>query len=370
MGCHATLPRCNDIAPVNGLVTALDSTATSPTGYDLLLDDTTGDIIVDTSTFNGAAGTIVISEPGGQQHVVPAMLVSQTPMMGFSAPSILALTLRTFTIANGARVKVRGSYALGVASHFDIYIAGHLDLSGPSLGAGVSPNNAFCGGTAATPTTGGGGNQTSGANGSAGGSGGNMLTNVSPNLQPLEGGCSGGIAGINSGGRGGGAVQLVTRTKLTIASTGIVNVSGFRGAGVVDFASGAVYAVGGGSGGGILIEAPSLSMISGGRLAGRGGSGGAANRTTSVTALGNHGDWDLNAATVPGATCPAGSGCGTGGNGGTESAAPTVGSGTTPAIGGGGAAVGRCHLRNRSGVYAPPTGVARIQVTNGTLGSR
>jgi hypothetical protein len=162
----------------------------------------------------------------------------------------------------------------------------------------------------------------------------------------------------------------VSRTRLTVASGGIINVSGFRGAGVIDFVSGAVYAVGGGSGGGILLEAPTLAVNSNARLAGRGGSGGAANRTTSTVANGNHGDWDLNAASVPGATCTPVSACGTGGNGGTESAVPAAGTGTTPSIGGGGGAVGRCLVRDRSGTFNPPAAAAKISVASGALGSR
>ena len=368
MGCHASQPRCNDISAVNGLNAALDAAATSATGYDLLLDDTSGDIIIDTSSYNAGTGTITIAEPGGQQHVVPATLIAQTAMAGFSAPNIMVLEVRTFTVGASARVKIRGSAAFGVASHFDIYIAGHLDLSGPSLGAGVSPNTSWCNGATANPVTGGGANQTAGGVASSGASGGQMLTNVSPNLQPLEGGCFGGAVNVNTlGGRGGGATQLVSRSKLAVAATGIVNVSGFRGAGAIDFFTSAVYAVGGGSGGGILLEAPAIAVNAGGRLAGRGGSGGAANRTTSTIANGNHGDWDLNAATVPGATC---SGCGVGGNGGSETSVPGSGTGTTPAIGGGGGSAGRCHVRDRSGTYSPPAAAAKIHVISGTLGTR
>jgi hypothetical protein len=362
MGCHATQPRCNDVSAVNGLNTALDAAATSSTGYDLLLDDTSGDIIIDTSTYNAGSGTITISEPGGQQHVVPATLISQA-----NGRSILTLQLRTLTVGAGARVKVRGVHAFGVASHFDIYIAGHLDLSGASGGAGPAVTGA-CYGSAGT-ATGGGGNQNSGGTSSTGASGGLFLGNFSPNLQPLEGGCAAGSAnnGTLLGARGGGSVQLVTRTKLSIATSGIVNVSGARGFGHFDFNSNGSFAVGGGSGGGILIEAPAVSVDPSGRLAGRGGSGGAARVGTSTVGVGNHGDWDLNASTVPGATC---TNCGTGGSGGLEATLPGNGMGTSPAIAGGGGAGGRCHIKSRSGVYAPPSTSAKITVTSSALGSR
>ena len=363
MGCHATQPRCLDISASNGLNAALDSVATSPTGLDLVLNEP-GDTLINTSTFDAATGTTLVTPPIGAPITVPATVITQT-----GAPAILVLNVRTFAIAQGTTVKVQGSRALAIASHFDIYIAGRLDLSGSTInGGGGESLVSLCQAAGSGAATGGGGNWNSGGNASTSAMGGAALS--SNTLVPLQGGCRSGAITPTGPGRplgstAGGAVQMISRTKLVLDSTGVVDVSGMRGFGSTNMTTGAVYAQGGSAGGGVLIEAPAVALAAGSVIAGRGGSGGAANTATATIAVGL--DGTLTGTSVPGASC---SGCGTGGDGGTESSPPTHGSGSSPAIAGGGGSVGRCFIRNRSGVLSPPSGTMKIFHQTLTLSSR
>jgi hypothetical protein len=87
-----------------------------------------------------------------------------------------------------------------------------------------------------------------------------------PELVPLMGGSSGGATDMFSDtNHGGGAIELVSGTSVTIGADGVINMGGGRGR----------YAMGGGSGGGILLEAPTVTVR--GVLAANGGGGGTRN---------------------------------------------------------------------------------------------
>ncbi len=351
LGCHASEPRCADVAPSNGLIGAMDSVNVSLTGLDVVLDDASGDILV--STNNGAPnGELVFVESGGTQIPVPADVVTQS-----NGVDIVVLKVRSFTLGLGVHLKLAGTKAVAIASHLDVYIDGHLDLSGTTIGAGPSTNTA-CNVAFAPGAGGGGGNYENGGNASSGAAGGSHMQSAS--LVPLEGGCS------NYLGVGGRAIQIVSRTRVALSPTGIINVSGRQGNGL--FGSGVLYAFGGGSGGAGLVESPSIVLALGSRIAGRGGSGAAANGANNTFASGTAGDADLASTSVPGATC---SGCGTGGNGGTESTPPTAGTGISGStLGGGGGSVGRCVVTNRSGILLPPSGTMKVRYTPRVLATR
>lgn len=343
MGCDATEPRCADVLPSNGLAGAMDKLATSLEGLDVVIDDATGDALL--STQMGAPnGEVTILEAGGEEIVVPADVVTQP-----DGPDIVVLKVRSFTLAEGVRLKSLGVGALAITSHLDVRISGHLDLSGTTRGSGPS-TNAACNVEVAPGPRGGAGNYGVGGAASDGSAGGSSLATVSPGLVPLEGGCTS-FLGI-----GGGAVQIVSRTRIVIASTGVINVSGRGGQGIVN--GGTLYVPGGGSGGGVLLEAPSVVFELGARIAGRGGAGAAGNTTNNVFASGTSGDADLTATSVPGGTC---TGCGTGGSGGTESTSAGAGVGAGTAVAGGGGAIGRCVAATRSGILQPPAGVMKIR---------
>jgi hypothetical protein len=87
----------------------------------------------------------------------------------------------------------------------------------------------------------------------------------SPDLVPLVGGSGGGSTDSFGDNHGGGAVELVSGTSILIGTVGTINMGG--GGGVNR------PGVGGGSGGAILLEAPSVTVR--GVLAANGGAGAA-----------------------------------------------------------------------------------------------
>lgn len=350
MGCHASEPRCLDVSASNGLNAALDDAATSPAGLDLRIAEA-GETVIDTRGYDPVNHTIQLAPPSGSPVTVPARVITQS-----GGPEILVLEVRTFTLAAGATLVVRGTRALGVTSHFDIYIAGHLKASGAVGGAGQA--TATIGyATDSGFATGGGGNFGGGGSSSNNVAGG--VGTASDSMTPLAGG-SGGGAITSAGGpprsEGGGAVQLVSRSRMVLAATAIINVSGKRGLATIDPAGVTAFATGGGSGGSVLVESPGLAMAPGSIVVGRGGSGAAARISPPMVAVGRDGDDATNA----GATC---TGCGTGGAGATEfTTGGGSGIGTSPAIGGGGGGVGRALLRTRTGSASVPSGSMHLHL--------
>lgn len=197
----------------------------------------------------------------------------------------------TFTLASGATLQITGRRPLILVAN------GNLEIDGTIVGV-KSPTNGWYGGGPPAPSSsmragqcalnvlaGGGGPADIGAEmGAAGGGycgrGGNGSTVAdgggspspggipygTPSLVPLAGGSSGGSSnGSDITNHGGGAIELVSGSLLTIGDNGTVNLGG----GGTDPG----YAVGGGSGGGILLEAP--TVIVRGILTVNGGSGSA-----------------------------------------------------------------------------------------------
>ncbi len=206
---------------------------------------------------------------------------------------------------------------------------GSPGLNGDSTSYGAGAGGAgFCGaggaGGQADPTYGGGG----GAYGS-------------PELVPLLGGSAGGKGDLFAG-AGGGAIELVAGTSITIGSSGIISAGG-GGAADGDTIHGAN---GGGSGGAILIEAPSVTVAGVLEVNGGAGGGGTGAPTTAP---------DATADTV---AAPGGA-PGTTGAGGDGSAGATVTGGDggdgdpyggTYAPGGGGGGAGYIRINTMSGV--------------------
>lgn len=349
--------RCADVAPTNGLAAALDAAAQS--SADIVIDDPAGDAALSTQE-NPQNGTTFIfynySGGGGEQIPVPAMVVQQA-----NGPEILVLPVRSFTLKNGTRLRVAGVRAFAIASHLDIFIAGTLDGSGQIWGPGASTQPS-CNVPAQAGALGGAGSRDDGGASSTGAPGGTNLRSGNPGLIPLVGGCA---SGYPMGLTAGGAVELVSRTRVAFGPTGVLTVAGRGGAGRIS--GGQLVLAGGGSGGAVRLEAPSLAFAQGSRVVGRGGSGAAANTNNSSFQNGVAGDADLAASSVPGATC---SGCGVGGNGGTASAASLAGQGSGTMIGSGGGSVGRAVLATRSGVVVPPPGTLLIGSQQEQIGVR
>jgi hypothetical protein len=255
MGCHDSEIRCNDLDPSNGLATLLDAAAGAQPldlGTDATIDTQSGAVTVDENPV-----------------VLASVLVPGTPDIRVFA--VASLTAQDVTVVRGANRP-----ALAFVSDGDVQINGTFSLSAlnSSPGAGVVNSGGCQGGdqvvsgndgNTAASGAGGGGFGTIGARGgnavaqTASATGGDPGSTVgTATLVPLRGGCDSGVVGASLRGTGGGAIQISSRTQITIG--GILAANGSSDAG-------------GGSGGGILLEAPIVS-VSGNVVANGGGGGG------------------------------------------------------------------------------------------------
>jgi hypothetical protein len=350
LGCNAGATRCFDVNPSNGLATYLDMAAAEPDldlGMKATIDTDTGAVTVD-----------------GQPVVVHRELVAQS-----GAPTIRVFIVRSLRTGD---VAITGTNALAIVSDRDVSIGGVFAASANFAvpGAGALSDAACKGGNAtiiAHTFSGAGG----GGFGSSGGAGGTATTrdgvatggaNGQPtgnsSLVPLRGGCDGGISYAAAGlsGAGGGAVQLVSRTTVSVTGTVAVN--------------GGAYAGAGGSGGGALLEAP--FVVVGGHVVANGGSGGGGCPLPGMAVDGEPGHLDATAA-VGGTSCdPSFS---QGGNGGARddlarNALDAGGAGATLAAAGhGGGSVGRIRVNSVSGGLHS-TGVFSPNPSTGPLAVR
>ncbi len=220
---------------------------------------------------------------------------STTIPQGSGGPDIRLVVVDSFRITAAAKLVVRGSHPLVILVHGDASIAGVLDGSGVTTGAGGGGDNPACGSRTGGNGVGGLGGGTGGGGGGAlaapGGKGGNGIdwpggaagvAASGTSLVPLIGGCAGGDGGSDGGlrghgGAGGGSIQISARDTIVIGANGSILLDGGEGSGGQYSGGGA-----GGSGGAALLEAPSIGVAgatisaNGGRGAtGGGGAGGA-----------------------------------------------------------------------------------------------
>jgi hypothetical protein len=344
LGCSASPLHCNDIDPSNGLARYLDMAAGEP-DLDLGM----------TAIINTSDGTVMVD---GKSVVVRSALVAQP-----SAPTILVFIVHSLT-ANDVTIKgdvsgASGGDAFALASEGDIRIGGIFNASasighgGPGVyndanckggngrGSGSSLSGAGGGGFGAAGSA--GGSASTDSDSATGGSSG-QPTGTST-LIPLRGGCDSGATDDEhprAVGSGGGAMQLVSRTKISIIGVVAANGSSLSG---------------GGSGGGILIEAPIVEVTGSVVANGAGGNSGCLFATP-----GENGRLDTTPAL--GGTCSAG---GAGGNGGAGAIAATDGASVHLAgpnlgaalAGHGGGGVGRIRINtapggfHRAGLFSP-----------------
>jgi hypothetical protein len=348
LGCSSTEVRCNDIAPSNGLAPQLDMTAGEP---DLDLGTT--------ATINTDDGTVMVD---GNPIVVRSTIVGQT-----EAPVIRVFIVRSLAAAD---VTVTGSNALAIVSNGDVSIRGtfaasaHAAVPGPGRfnNSTCQGNTGIAGAGGAFAGSGGGGFGSSGGSGgsatnergtAAGGAGGSPTGN--PLLIPLRGGCDAGpwSGGSSFLGTGGGAIQFVSRTGIFV--TGVVAANGSS-------------QTGGGSGGGILLEAPVVQVA--GKVVANGGAG--ADVCLGRLVTGEDGRLDATPA-IGAAACDPDVGS-QGGNGAAGSTAAGAGISHTVASaitfpGGGGGGVGRIRVNTASG-GVDATGVFSPGPSTGTIGTR
>lgn len=301
-------------------------------------DDTT----IDTSNLGGTT-------PPANTELVLGMQDNGT--------QVAVLRARDFKVAAGDTLRVVGSLPLVIIADHDVSIDGTLDLGARTVTPGAGGSAPFGGMGVGGHGTSGGNNEDSGGGGggfggpgSIGGTGNNVATGgtagATYNAASLLGGSSGGgppqLTGCtNKGGAGGGAILIYARNKLDVKGT--INAGGGGGEAGLQCANNYRSGAGGGSGGLIYLQTPSLTGD--GDLVANGGGGGGG--TCSNTNGGNAnatagGDGALTAAT--GGT---GRGdCGAnGGTGATQAAAPTSGTQVRINGGGGGGGLGRIIYR-------------------------
>ncbi len=360
--------RCNKLDPSNGLAPHLDEAANS---IDVVFSgiatiNTTSGLITDD---NGAVALPTATDTSGPVDVFIVKVKSLT----------------------ATDINVEGTAALAIVSDGDISISGIVKLSavqnidGPGAmltddacrggqGATGGPNNGSYSGSGG----GGGGFGDTGGNGgmalgASGGSGGGTSGNGA--IVPLRGGCPGGHSENGSEnlqpGGGGGVIQLVS-SKAIALSTGSIQAHGGGGLATSSQFSTCIAGYsclpgqGGGSGGGILLEAPAILVETGASLSATGGGG-------SCGQFGSGEDGNSSAARAAGGSCSAlnegnggngGAGTNTGGLSGQANSSPNgVG-------GGGGGGVGRIQVNLPLGTSFAPEGIVSPAATAGVLGLR
>lgn len=359
LGCFEDQPRCRDIVPSNGLAAYLDQIQLPPD-----VDLSGGGVI------NTTSGTVSNTT---SQVLVPTFLIPASA----DAPQLRVLVVNDILLGD-VMVKsdaAEGSAgpALAIVANGEIAIVGHVKVRTGDVVTGAcvgglarvtvdetDPQSPRASGSG----SGGGGNATTGGAGgsapqSTGGTAG-LVTAANSALVPLRGGCASGGANENGlpsiliGVRGGGAIQLSSRSRIRV--DGVLDANGTTGASMQTTTSGVGASIGGGSGGGLLLEAPVVSVGAAGALLVKGGDG---------------------FGCVPGGNeiCSAGEVTyGTPGVGAMRTSVATSGGPTTTALGaggGGGGGLGRIRVNAPNGAFTSSnTSTVEGDLTSGILRTR
>jgi hypothetical protein len=298
--------------------------------------------------------------------------VSQT-----GGPPICVVRFAKITVVSGSTLNIvsngANDHVLSLQATGDVSIAGTVAFNnlygGPAMGGdsliyeNVTPSIA--------PGAGGGGGVRAGGSGgtcsgcSAGGVGGAAITNIRTVLnRGSQGGTVKSPSGFfaTSGGLAGGAIHLLSLTRVTVTSTGKLNLNGGGAIGRTNYND---RAGAGGSGGTLVVEAPNVTFSASAVAAANGG-GGMGGCTvcvgdfipTCTHANGENGQ--LGFARAAGGSCS--NGAGSGGWEATGSTSPSANglNGSAPnSSGGGGGSQGFIFLRGKTG--------ANVMVTNGAI---
>jgi mucin-19 len=387
LGCGNDGLSCATFTPSNGLAPILAEAGSA------------ADFVVPTgSTVDSSSCTI---EGAGGASILLGTIVASSP-----GSKICAFAAHDFMIGD---VTASGTYPVAFVAYGSLMISGVLDATGKGSvpGPGALAVGSPCDGGSASTTrcsaamepspqtcsegTGGGGGALQGGSGGStdtiamspyvpGPGSGYGGPAAAPAFSPLAGGCSGGsgfdtvlegspgnptIEGVvtESGGAGGGAIQLVAGANVELV--GIVNVGGGgglgSGTGISTDGTMVLYdvqATGGGAGGTIVIETPMLTAGPAGGFAANGGGGG------GCKVNGADGTPDSNPALGgdDGTAACAGSGYSfMGGVGGTVATPAGEGGADTRPIsattdrdifGGGGGSVGRVRIATLDGTFS------------------
>lgn len=277
-------------------------------------------------------------------------------------------------------VTAYGSRPLAILSKAELVIAGPIRVQAgqaarPFSGCDAGYGNAFISSHSDGARSGGG---AGGGHATAGGDGGDIpnqpggrggTANGSAALVPLRGGCPSGDFhwtddDLHSGTDtevtpGGGAIQLVSPDAIRV--NGVIDVRGLNG--YFEAAPGVAIPHGGSAGGGILLEAPWITLGPNAALIAKGGGGAAGGPTPPH---------DDTGAPQPGGVCKA-SGCSSGGAGASattpaESAMDLTVSGVA---GGGGGGLGFVRINTATGGYEKhSSAIEAAMVTTGNIATR
>lgn len=271
---------------------------------------------------------------------LPKLAITQS-----DGTTITVIHLSELSIDPLAMLTITGS---GVVLAVD----GAADIDGRITMVGGNDNDTHCAssrgqnGTDSQDITGGGGGGGGAAAADDGGDGGDGAgvqpgakgakgSKVDSSLSPLRGGCRGGNGGRTGpqdqtavGGRGGGALQISTNTKIAVA--GMLDAAGRGGEGGT---AAHIGGGGGGSGGAILLEGPAIDLGFASRICADGGSGGEGG---GVTVEGNDGERGACTSIAPARTATTQNSAGGGGGEGGFLPSPTGTSGDVATSSGGG----------------------------------
>lgn len=376
LGCFNSEPRCRQLDPSNGLGTYVDMVPTPP------------DVDINvSSTINTGTGAINSGSPIN----VPSFFIPG----GAGAPGVRVFVVHNFHLASGTYLTAQDSTspdggftgtALAIVATGTVTIDGEIDIAGPGSHAdaactGGDGQNTDDGTREQTAASGGGGFATPGGRGGnlsapglGGGSAGGTIGNAT--LVPLRGGCPAGAIVTDNGRSGpfgtvaGGAIQLSSAVSITV--NGVINADGGSSY-PLQIAAVSSGIFGGGSGGGILLEAPVLTLGPQGKLLARGGAGG----TSGFPPTG----YVLDGNPIPAPPCmPTSPYCGRGGAGaapgvdaqaGQDSAYTNSSAVKAMETGGGGGGLGRIRVNTLSGTYTQSgSSVAAGAITTGVVGSK
>jgi hypothetical protein len=367
LGCATDEPRCREIVPSNGLGQFLAEADMAP---DLVLADrdkldSTGHVWRDGMRTSTAVPT----------HLIPAPVngvAIRVYLVGSVSIGTTELTLLTTN-------RDQDVPAIAIVSARDIVVRGTINLTGvslpqpgskygtPYLAPGSIARGQPCVGgdpvlaMHVEPGAGGGGNAAAGGDGGRAGTGqgqrsGNRgsMSPVLSTLEPLRGGCAGGYLS-DTGGSGGGALQLVSGTRISLGARGAINAGGAGGSTPLSsFGAGG----GGGAGGGILLEAPVVELGDGAGLAANGGGGGGAGGNPGAS-----GRVSLDPAPGGVGCTNDDTACSGGGAGATNNVAARGGvaaiprTGASVQAGGGGGGVGVIRINTKDASYVAAPGV-------------
>lgn len=345
-GCADDGPRCLDLVASNSLDDVL-----VPSAFDVDLD-LSGTVVihVDDGTIDGA--------PPVPSFLIPAPA---------SGPAIRVFFGRTIQLGDVTVIaQTATSPAVAFRARDEILVDGTVTISSAKFAPGAMYNPECAGGPyayAANPfsaqASGGGGNATPGGAGGlvdpsynvppeasvAGGVSGN------DEIVPLRGGC--GLQGFTAG---GGAIQLSAGKRIRVMD--IIDVRGAAGRRTPQ--SGNEVPLGGGAGGGILLESSVVELAATARLLATGGSG--ASREAD-------GVQSINASPAPGAACNLPN-CGRGGDGASpttsaQSGGNAMDTSQSAYTGGGGGGLGRVRINTRNGMMPASTALIAARVTYG-----